>query len=202
MTYDQTIAALAVVSTFFPHTFALSDPAMVDVWHRELEAYDAGDVDQAIRLLCRELTKFPTLKDIIDRLGPAEPGASEAWAAATAYASVWADGARWVGGQVLEPPGLSDPAIAAAVESVGGLRAVRSRGLDDEPAMRAHFFRRYEEARTKARRIESLTVINGGAPRAQLLEGATQALAEDLADVKRNVIRQANRPPGGGHAHG
>lgn len=180
MNEQEVIAALGMVATFFPHTFTLTGKGQVKVWHQELEPYEANEVLQAVRLLCREKDKFPTLKDILDRLQPMAAGAAEAWVDATRYASEWADGDRWVGGQRLSPPGLPDPAVAAAVESVGGLAAIRARTLDDEPAMRAHFFRRYDEARTKTKRQESLTVIQGGAPRRQMLADATNAIAKPM----------------------
>lgn len=181
MTRSETISALAIIATFFPFSFSLSDDAMVDVWHRELEPYDSSVVDGAVRLLCRERDKFPTLKDVLDRLDPQVDGAAEAWATATRYASEWADGPVMRGGELYTPPGIQDQAIARAIEAVGGVPAIRARTLEDEPGMRAHFFRAYDEARTRARRAESLNVIQGGRPRGhQLIKGATQAIARPV----------------------
>jgi hypothetical protein len=167
VTYDDTIAALALIVTFFPHTFEVADELMIGMWHRELEPYNAQDVEVAVRDLCRTKEKFPTLKDVLDRLG-ANRGATTAWLEACRYASEWGlgdeavkkvlvedpNGDKVVNGKrvrvvTIENPGLPDPALKAAVEAVGGVQAIRRRTTDDEPAMRAHFFRAFDEAKVQ-----------------------------------------------------
>ena len=177
MTKRETIGALAIIATFYPHTFSLADEAMVEIWHKELEHYSRADVELAVREMCREKDKFPSLKDILDRLGPAEPGATEAWAIATKYASEWGHGPRYVAGQVLEPPGLP-PVIARAAEAVGGIQAIMARTLDDEPAMRAHFYRSHDEAKLKGKREDRLALAES--QEQKVLHIATQRIGRPM----------------------
>lgn len=180
MTEKETAGALALIATFFPHSFVLQGKAQIGIWHRELEPYEAADVEKAIRLLCRELEKFPSLKDVLDRLDPGGLGAAEAWSQATAYVAEWGSGPVMRGGVLREPPEIEDPVIAQAVRSVGGVRAIKARTLDDEPAMRAHFFRAYDEAKRSQRRGENLAAIAGGERAKHLIQQATKQIGKGM----------------------
>lgn len=181
MTKADTIAALTIIATFFPHSFSLAEKGMIDLWTRELAEYTPQEVEGAVRILCREKDKFPTLKDVLDRLDPVQVGAAEAWAFATRYVSEWGNGPVVRGGQWLDPPAIADQATDRAVEAVGGIAAIRARTLDDEPAMRAHFFRAYDEAKATRKRAENRAAIAAGRPQVQqVIDVATQRIARPM----------------------
>lgn len=181
MNKAETIAALTIIATFFPHSFSLAEKGMIDLWARELADYDPQEVEDAVRILCREKDKFPTLKDVLDRLDPVQAGAAEAWAFATRYVSEWGSGPVVRRGEFIEPPAIEDPATARAVEAVGGIAAIRARTLDDEPAMRAHFFRAYDEAKATRKREQNRAAIAAGRPQnQQVIDVATHRIGRQM----------------------
>ena len=188
MTYEETLAALVIITGFFPHSFTMSDPAIVDLWHLELEAFDAPAVEAAVRHLCRTKDAFPSLKDVLDRLGTnTQP--TTAWRLACETAR--AIGATYRAGQVIERPALP-LAVAAAAEAVGGLAAIRVRTQEAEPAMRAHFFRAFEEATVQeaAGNLKQLVATAGPAQLADVVRQATMAIGRPLTLKEQATVKR------------
>lgn len=179
MTKHETLAALTIVATFFPHTFEISDEVMFGIWHRELAPYPAEAVEVAIRDLCRTQAKFPSLKDVLDRLG-VNVSPTHAWRQACEAAR--AIGPTYRGGQAVES-GKLPPAVKAAAEAVGGLPAIRVRTMEDEPAMRAHFFRAFEEA---TRSDKGPAYLGEGHQSGEALRQAAQLIGRPMPQLRQS----------------
>lgn len=164
MTFEQTLFALRMIVEYYPHSFSVTEEGS-QLWHLELGMYEAEDVYAAIRMLSRSKDAFPSLKDILDRLEPPALGAADAWRAVTSWADKSTSGTLYRAGNTVEPEALpADLAAAAAV--IGDARTIAARTSNEEVAMRAHFFRAWEEQAKRRRDASHREAITGGkAPR-------------------------------------
>lgn len=177
MTLPETSAVLYIIATFFPHSFSLSDTLMVKIWHRELDAFSAGDVEAAVRHLCRTKDAFPTLKDVVDRLTPpAAMSATEAWRLVTDWAAQCHRGPVFVGGVPRELPVLP-PDVAMVAETIGSAHRIATRTYDEEVGMRAHFFRAWVDLEATRRDATARAVVGLPSARASA-NAAPQALGQ------------------------
>lgn len=181
MNKQQTINCLTVIATFFPHGFTLADPAMVTVWHKALEPYEAGEVEAAVWDLCRMAdSNFPTLRDVIRRLEAAS-SVGVAWGELRGYLAEWANGTKYVGGQALQPPGLP-PDIEAAVKSLGGVDVVRVCPAEREGALRSQFLKELATLRMDPKVAQAVAAFRLEEKRRVLAAPAVLALAAPVAD--------------------
>lgn len=155
MTKQEWVAAAGILANFYPHNFKVSDSNQMRLWFMGLADLPGDRVEAAVWHMCRTKEAFPSLADIRKLAEVQREDPTEAWLEACRYASEWGSGPVMRNGKLAEPPGIQTPAIAQAVRAMGGIEAIKARTMDDEPAMRAHFFRAYEAALSKVRRSET-----------------------------------------------
>lgn len=168
MTPEQWLACAKVLETFYPHNFKMTDEVKMDLWYQMLADLPGENVLAAIKHMVQTQPAFPSVADVRKHADPNACAPTEAWRKACDWVCRASQGNIYAGGKVYPPPEMDDPAIMGAIEAIG-FQAIRMRTYDDEPAMRAHFFRAYEEALNSGRRWQTFTELGIGNERVAAL---------------------------------
>jgi len=79
MASPELLKGFAILAQMFGRDMSQT-PEVLDVYLRELSAYPAPAVSEALRRCMRECRTFPALSEILARMDDGRPGAEEAWA--------------------------------------------------------------------------------------------------------------------------
>jgi hypothetical protein len=138
LTPNDWAMCVKLLKGYFKHSFSLTAEEQV-FWFEELKHYAPEEVFAAVRHLGRHMTDgFPKVGHLIQFIeGKAEDQAALLWGEAKQHLHRMIY-PLYQGGQVVPIP-WSDARIPAAIEALGGARALLQMDVDNEMATRAHF---------------------------------------------------------------
>ena len=145
MTRAEWVRIAAVLAAAYPRQQI--PQATWDLYGRELAAYPAAAVEAAVRAAIREREWLPSLADLLGRLRAAEAPADLTPEAA--WEEIQQVLVRY--GPYQAHPPWSHPAVAAAVQAVGGLLALAEMDYDALGVARAHVYRHVQAALARER---------------------------------------------------
>ena len=144
MTRAEWVRIAALLAAAYPRQQV--PQATWDLYGRELAVYPAAAVEAAVRAAIREREWLPSLADLLGRLRAAE---TPALTPEAAWEEIQQALVRY--GPYQPHPPWSHPAVAAAVQAVGGLLALAEMDYDALSVARAHVYRHVAAALARER---------------------------------------------------